>query len=151
MVQYTTVGGTKYYISSFAKSKGLPWGILATDLGTPAVEPEREKPEWLKNLKDIADIDMWTRSEAPVLRLEDGMTQEVLPINAKVRITHSTHLVDNDLMVLEGGKLAIQTIYLSDKPIPQPNDDLEKRVGVLEKLVKAIVDFLSGLFKNFNK
>lgn len=151
VMQSTTVGGTKYYISSFAKSKGLPWGIVAADLGTPAVEPEREKPEWLKNLKDIADIDMWTRSEAPVLRLEDGVTQEVLPINAKVRVTHSTHLVDNDLMVLEGGKLAIQTIYLSDKPIPNPNDDLEKRVGVLEKLVKAIVDFLSGLFKNFNK
>lgn len=151
VMQYTTVGGTKYYISSFAKSKGLPWGILATDLGTPAVEPEREKPEWLKNLKDIADVDMWTRSEAPVLRLEDGVTQEVLPINAKVRVTHSTHLVDNDLMVLEGGKLAIQTIYLSDKPIPNPNDDLEKRVGVLEKSVKAIVDFLSGLFKNFKK
>jgi hypothetical protein len=54
-------------------------------------------------------------------------------------------------MVLEGGKLAIQTVYLSDKPIPNPNDDLEKRVGILEKLVKAIVDFLSGLFKNFNK
>ena len=151
VMQYTTVGGTKYYISSFAKSKGLPFGILATDLGTPAVKPEREKPEWLKNLKDIADVDMWTRSETPVLRLEDGNTQEILPINAKVRITHSTHLVDNDLMVLEGGKLAIQTVYLSDKPIPNPNDDLEKRVGILEKLVKAIVDFLSGLFKNFNK
>lgn len=151
IIQETVVGGKKYYISSYAAKKGLPWGILAPYLGVLVTKPEREKPEWLKNLKDIADIDMWTRSKAPVLRLEDGVTQEVLPINAKVRVTHSTHLVDNDLMVLEGGKLAIQTIYLSDKPIPNPNDDLEKRVGVLEKLVKAIVDFLSGLFKNFNK
>lgn len=151
VMQSTTVGGTKYYISSFAKSKGLPWGIVATDLGVPAVEPEREKPEWLKNLKDIADIDMWTRSETPVLRLEDGNTQEILPINAKVRITHSTHLVDNDLMVLEGGKLAIQTIYLSDKPIPQPNDDLEKRLSMLEVIVNTIVEFLTNMFKNFKK
>lgn len=151
VMQYTTVGGTKYYISSFAKSKGLPFGILATDLGTPAIKPEREKPEWLKNLKDIADVDMWTRSGAPVLRLEDGATQERLPINAKVRVTHSTHLVDNDLMVLEGGKLAIQTIYLSDKPVPNPNDDLEKRLSMLEVIVNTIVEFLTNMFKNFKK
>ena len=151
VMQSTTVGGTKYYISSFAKSKGLPWGILATDLGVPAVKPEHEKPEWLKSLKDIADVDMWTRSEAPVLRLEDGVTQEMLPINAKVRITHSTHLVDNDLMVLEGGKLAIQTVYLSDKPIPNPNDDLEKRLSLLEVIVNTIVEFLTNMFKNFKK
>ena len=151
VMQYTTVGGTKYYISSFAKSKGLPFGILATDLGTPAVKPEREKPEWLKNLKDIADVDMWTRSETPVLRLEDGAIQERLPINAKVRITHSTHLVDNDLMVLKGGKLAIQTVYLSDKPIPNPNDDLEKRLSMLEVIVNTIVEFLTNMFKNFKK
>ena len=151
IVQETTVGGKKYYISSWAKTKGLPYGIPADKLGVPAVEPEREKPEWLKNLKDIADVDMWTRSEAPVLRLEDGVTQEMLPINAKVRVTHSTHLVDNDLMVLEGGKLAIQTIYLSDKPIPNPNDDLEKRVSVLEKAVQMIKEFLASVFKLFNK
>jgi len=86
-----------------------------------------------------------------VLRLEDGNMQEILPINAKVRITHSTHLVDNDLMVLEGGKLAIQTIYLSDKPIPNPNDDLEKRLSTLEVIVNTIVEFLTNMFKNFNK
>lgn len=151
IVQSTTVGGTKYYISSFAKSKGLPWGIVAAHLGVPAVDPEREKPEWLKNLKDIADVDMWTRSEAPVLRLEDGNTQEMLPINAKVRVTHSTHLVGNDLLVLEGGKLAIQTVYLSDKPVPKPNDDLESRVSALEKAVQMIKEFLASVFKLFSK
>lgn len=151
IVQETTVGGKKYYISNYAAKKGLPYGIIADKLGVPAVEPEREKPEWLKNLKDIADVDMWTRSEAPVLRLADGVVHERLPINTKVRITHATHIIDSDLMVIEGGELAVETIYLSDKPIDKPHDDLEKRISLLEKLVKTIIDFLSGLFKNFKK
>lgn len=147
IVKYTTTGGKKYYISSFANSKGLPWGILATDLGVPVVEPPREKPEWLKNLQDIADKDMWTRSETPVLRLEDGIVNEKLPINAKVRITHATHLVGNDLMVLEGGKLAIQTIYLSDTPIEEPNKDLDVRVGKLEKLWQGLAEMFVEVAK----
>lgn len=151
IVQETTVGGKKYYISNYAAKKGLPYGIIADKLGVPAVEPEREKPEWLKNLKDIADVDMWTRSETPVLRLADGVVHERLPINTKVRITHATHIIDSDLMVIEGGELAVETIYLSDKPIDKPHDDLEKRISLLEKLVKTIIDFLSGLFKNFKK
>lgn len=147
----TVVGGKKYYLSKYAVDKGLPWGILAETLDNPKTPSTNDKPEWLKNLKDIEDKDMWTRSEAPVLNIENGEVVKRLPINSKVRVTHSTFIVGCDLLVLEGGKTAIETIYLSDKPIERPHDDLEKRVGLLEKMVKTIIDFLSGLFKNFNK
>jgi len=36
------------------------------------------------------------------------------------------------------------------QPSPEPSD-LEKRVGVLEATLKAVVDFLDGLFKNWRK
>lgn len=147
----TTIGGKKYYLSSYAVKKGLPWGISADQLGVPAVEPEKEKPEWLKNLKDIEDKDMWTRSEAPVLKIENGDVVKRLPVNTKVRITHATQIVGHDLLVLEGGELAIETLYLNDKPVEDPRNGLEKRVSTLEKIVNKIVEFLTNLFKNFNK
>ena len=145
----TTVGGNKYLISSYAANGNVSNGILASDLGVPVTPPVQEKPEWLKNLKDIEDQDFWTRSETPVLKLEDGSTVKRLPINTKVRITHATEIVGNNIMVLDGQTEGIETIYLSDKPIENPNDDVEKRLTALEKIVKVIVDFLSGLFKNF--
>lgn len=145
----TTVAGNRYYISNYASSHAVSNGILASDLGIPAVPPVEEKPEWLRNLQDIEDQDFWVRSETPVLRLEDGVTSRYLKTNDKVRITHATQIVGIDLLVIDGQKEGIETIYLSDKPIVDANDDIEKRLTALEKIVKAITDFLSGLFKNF--
>lgn len=145
----TTVKGQKYYISNFAVNSNAANGILASSLGIPANPPKEEKPEWLQNLQDIEDKDFWCRGETSVLNLENGKTVRYLKINDKVRITHATSIVDINLLVLEGQKEGIQTIYLSDKPIENPNDDLEKRVTALEKLVKAIVEFLTSIFKNF--
>jgi hypothetical protein len=105
----------------------------------------------LKNLKDIQDKDFWTRSETPVLKLEDGSVTRQLPINQKVRVTHATQVVGKDLLVLDGSIECIETIYLSDTPIQDPNEDLEKRVSALEELVANIVKFISDIFKNFNK
>lgn len=147
----TTVGGKRYLVSQYSATKAQPNGILATELGTPVEPPVNEKPDWLKNLKDIADVDMWARSEAPVLRLEDAKEVKRLAINTQVRVTHATRIADTDLLVLEGGATAIETVYLSDKPISAPNDDLEKRVGALEKLVDTIIKFLQSIFKGFNK
>ena len=149
----TVVGGKKYYISSYAANKGLPWGILTSDLGIPAEPPVNDKPEWLKNLKDIEDKDMWTRSETPVLNLEDGKIVEKLAINTKVRITHATFMAEQDLLVLEGGKTAIQTIYLSDKPIEKPNTDIDyakENNALLNKLIELvnwIIDKVKNIFE----
>ena len=147
----TTVGGVKYYISNYSAANNLANGILASDLGVPVTPPVDDKPEWLKNLQDIADKDMYTRSQTPVLKLADGTITRSLPINSKVRITHATTMVGKDLLVVEGQTEAIETIYLSDKPIENPTDDTESRLSALEALVKKIVDFLSSIFTNFKK
>lgn len=145
----TTVGGKKFYISSYSASNGVSNGILASDLGVPVVVPPVEKPEWLKNLKDIADVDMYTRSETPVLDITTSQTVQTLPINSKIRVIKSTEVLDKKMLVLDGEKTMIDTVYASDKPIPSPTDDLEKRVSALEKIVNAIVTFLTDMFKNF--
>jgi len=147
----TTIGGIKYLLSSYSVTKGLPWGIRADQLGVPVVEPPQEKPEWLENLQDVADQDFWTRSEAPVLNLDNGNTNHTLPINSKVRITHTTEILGQQYMMLDGGKEVIETIYLSDTEITNPDDDIESRLSALEKIVNTIVTFLTNMFKNFNK
>lgn len=145
----TTVGGVKFLISSYSANGNIANGILASDLGTPVTPPVEEKPEWLKNLKDIEDKDFWTRSETPVLNIENGDVLERLPINTKVRVTHATEILHKDLLVLEGGKKVIESVYLSDTPIKNPTDDLEQRVSGLEKLVAYVVQFLKNLFSGF--
>jgi hypothetical protein len=147
----TTVGGVKYYISSYSTQNNIANGLLATDLGVPVIPPVNEKPEWLENLDDIADIDMYTRSQTPVLKLEDGTITRSLPVNTKVRITHATEIVGKSLLVVEGKTEAIEVLYLSDKPIVNPSDDTESRLSALEALVQKIVDFLSSIFTNFKK
>lgn len=145
----TTVGGKKFYITQWSAKNTIPNGVIASELGVPVQPPVEEKPEWLKNLQDIEDKDFWTRSETPVLNIVNGDVLRRLPINTKVRVTHATELVGKDLLVLEGSKEVIETVYLSDTEIKNPNDDLEQRVSVLEKIVASVVQFLSNLFKNF--
>lgn len=149
IVYETKIGGKGYYISSYAHSKGLPWGIPADQLGVPAVEPPKEKPEWLKNLQDVADQWFWARSETPVLSIEDGKTLRKVPINGKVFVTHVTEILGTKYMVLEGGKEIVETVYLNEKEVTNPTDDLDKRLTALEKIVAAIVTFLTDMFKNF--
>lgn len=151
VVAKTKAFGNDYYISAFSKKSGQPIGMRANQLVVPAVPPVVEKPEWLKNLSDIADQDFWTRSATPVLNLENGAVVDTYPINKQVRITHATEIVGKPLLVLDGGKLAIETVYLSDKQITNPTDDIEKRLSALEKLVKTVVDFLTAMFVNFKK
>lgn len=143
----TNVKGVKYYLSSYAINTGQANGIRADQVGVPAQPPAEEKPEWLKNLKDIADVDMWTRSEAPVLNIENGSVNRKLPINEKVRITHATQIVGKELLVLEGGKEVIETLYLSNTEIKNPYDDLDKRLSVVEKILKLVTDWLDKVTK----
>ena len=147
----TTVGGKKFYISSYSAQNGVSNGILASDLGMPAHPPAQEKPEWLKNLKDIADVDMWTRSETPVLNIVDSQTVQTLPINSKIRVIKSTEVLGRQMLVLDGEKTMIDTMYASDKPITDPDEDLLKENNTLLKqilqLVQLIVDKLTRIFK----
>lgn len=145
----TTVGGKKFYITSYSASNGVSNGLLASDLGVPATPPPQEKPEWLKNLDDIADVDMWTRSDTPVLDLTTSQTLQTLPINTKVRVIKATEVLGKKMLILDGEKTMVDTMYLSDQPISSPTDDLDKRLTALEKIVAAVVAFLTDMFKSF--
>lgn len=147
----TTVKGEKYLLSSYAVQTGVANGLKASELGIPTTPPEQEKPEWLKNLKDIEDKDMWARSAAPVLNIENGDVVRSLKLGEKVRITHATQIVGKNLLVVEGGKEVIETLYLTDTEPKDPTKDLEVRVTALEAIVKGIQSFLTELFKNFKK
>ena len=146
----TTVAGKRYYITNYSVQHNISNGVLADDLGVPANPPAEEKPEWLKNLKDIEDKDFWTRSETPVLDPANGNVLRVLPINQKVRVTHSTTIIDKPLLVLEGSKEVIETVYLSDTPIPEPNKDLDqKNNNLLKQILKILLDIVSKLTSIF--
>lgn len=150
----TTIGGKKFYISSYAANNLKANGIPAENLAVPAVPPAEEKPEWLKNLQDIADKDMWTRSATPVLQLADGKTTQVLPINSRVRVIKSTTVLGQNLLVLSGEKTCIETIYLSDTPISNPDSDLIKENNTLLKAISAalnsLIEFVKSIFKGGN-
>ena len=147
IVGHTTIGGKKYYISSYSKTKGLPWGIPADTLGVPVVVPPQEKPEWLKNLKDVTDQTFYARSDTPILKVEDGSTSRIVPINTPILITHATELLGNEYMVLDGQTELVATVYLSDTPIEKPESDLEKRVGVIEAFISVLVEAFSEFVK----
>lgn len=151
IVAKTRVANQLYFITNYSKSKGLSNGLVHSAIGMPEVPPVVEKPEWLKNLQDIADKTMYTRSETPVLALSDGTVVDKLAINTPVKITHATHVVDVDLLVLEGQKKAIEPIYLNDEPIKDPNEDIKQRLTVLEQWVEYIRNFLANLFSGFKK
>ena len=143
----TKIGNQKFYISSYAANNLKANGILVTDLGIPAEPPTQEKPEWLKNIVDIDDKDMWTRSVTPVLNLADGKTVTNLVINTKVRVIKYTTVVGNKLLVLEGETTCIEPIYLSDTPISNPDSDLEKENNTL---LKSILALLQSFITKFN-
>lgn len=147
----TTVGGTKFYISSYAATNLKANGIVAANLGIPVEPPVQEKPEWLKNIVDIEDKDMWTRSATPVLNLADGKTAKTLPVNTQVRVIKYTTVVGNQLLILDGEETCIEPIYLSDTPIKNPDSDIDRENNTLLKqilaILQALFDKLTSIFK----
>lgn len=149
----TTVGGKKYYISAYSVEKSMPNGIYAPDLGVPAEPPKQEKPEWLENWRDIADEDMYTRVDAPLVNLLDGSTIKTIPINTKVRIASATDWHDQKYLITEYSTekkepRGILLNHLDKQPIQnptQPIPTLDERVTIIEKLVKAIIDALAKI------
>ena len=155
----TTVGGKQYLISSYAASRAMPNGILASDLGALAEPPKQEKPEWLKNLEDIADVTMYTRAEVPLVNLLDGTTIKMLPINTPVEIATATEWGGNDYMLSKyatdkGLPHGILVAHLDKDPIKEPEQpaepapqqpSLEQRVGILEVFMAAIKALLEKI------
>lgn len=155
----TTVGGKQYLISSYAASRAMPNGILASALGALVEPPKQEKPEWLKNLEDITDVTMYTRAEVPLVNLVDGSTIKMLPINTPVEIAEATEVAGLEYFISVYAAAADQpngilVAHLDKDPIKEPDQpaepapeqpSLEQRVGILEAFMAAIKALLSKL------
>lgn len=165
----TTVGGKVYLISQYAAEHGLPNGILLETLGVPAPtpEPEPEKPEWLKNWQDIADVTMYTRSDAQIIRLLDGKTMGTIPRGTAVEIASATEwhgekyliskyataglhphgiaLVDLDMKPVEPEPEPVPPAKPTDELIKETNEIVKEVRGLVQWLVEAVKKILSKL------
>lgn len=155
IAKLTTVKGVDYAITSYSITNAMPNGIKLADIGVPATPPVNEKPEWLKNWKDITDVDMYARADTDLVDLENGATIKVIPRGTKIAISSTTewHGQKYAITVYSTDKKLGQGIRIDDldmKPVgddtpiePSPTQPtLEDRVGWLEKAVKAILNFL---------
>lgn len=140
---YTTVNGVKYLISSYAASHNKATGIKESDLTD--ITTEYDKPEWLKNIHDITDVDMWTRSDTQVMSLKTGEVVKTIPKGTKIRISHSISWVDKDWLVLDGtltedDAQIVESLYLSDKETEEaPKKSLwDNLVELIQKIINTL-------------
>lgn len=153
----TTVKGVEYLISSYSATQAMPNGIKRADVGVPAQPPVNEKPEWLKNWLDIADVKMYTRSDTDLVDLENGKTIKVIPRGTEIEVASTTewHGQKYAITKYSTDKKLGQGIRIDDldmKPVdpdggnvePAPTQPtIEENVNWLMKAVKAILAFLN--------
>lgn len=147
----TTVAGKEYLISSYSATNAMPNGILKSDVGVPAQPPVNEKPEWLKNWQDIADVDMYARADTDLVNLDNGLTIQVIPRGTKVRIASTTEWHGQKYAISEystskniGNGIRIDDLDMkpinTDPITPSPTQPtIEENVNWLVKAVKAIL------------
>lgn len=154
-VKSTTVGGVEYLISSYSATNAMPNGIKRADVGVPAQPPVNEKPEWLKNWQDIADVKMYARADTDLVNLENGSTIKVIPRATEIAVASTTEWHGQKYAITEysTAKNLAQGIRIDDldmKPIenpttpvePAPNQPtIEENVNWLVKAVKALLAF----------
>lgn len=163
-IQSTTVQGKEFLISSYSGQNGLPNGILREAVGVPA-EQNNEKPEWLKNWQDIADVPMYARCDTDLVNLEDGSTIKVIPRGTKVDVASTTEWYGHKYAItqystekMEGrgirlDDLDVKPVGTTDPVTPAPDqppiEAVDKNVVIafLQMIVKLITDFIAGLTK----
>jgi hypothetical protein len=153
----TTVGGVEYLISSWSATNAIPNGIKRADVGVPVAPPVNEKPEWLKNWADIADVPMYARADTDLVNFEDGSTIKVISRGTKLDISSTTewHGHKYAITVYSTDKKFWQGVRIDDldmKPVDADGGDvepaptqptIEENVNWLVKAVKAILAFLN--------
>lgn len=150
----TTVAGVEYLISSYSATNAMPNGIKRSDVGVPADPPSSEKPEWLENWEDIADVKMYARADTDLVNLEDGSTVKVIPRGTEIAVASTTEWHGHKYAITEysTAKKEGRGIRLDDldmKPVddgdinPAPEQPtIDENVNWLVKAVKAILAFL---------
>lgn len=157
----TTVKGKVYLLSNYSIKNTMPNGIPAGDLGVPVEKPKQEKPEWLQNWEDIKDVVMYTRVNAPLVNLIDGLTLKTIPVNTPVEIGSATTWHGKEYLITKYSTTqrdpnGIALVDLDKDPIKEPTKpaepaptqpSLEERVRFLELIVAKIKKFLQDKFK----
>lgn len=160
-VKSTTVAGKEYLISSYSADRAMPNGILRSDVGVPETPPVNEKPEWLQHWEDITNVTMYTRVKAPLVNLLDGTTIKEIEINTPIEVGSMTEWAGGQYAITEFStqkKLAqgILIAHLDKDPIKEPEapvepapeqPSIEDRLSVIERIIKAIADFLGIKYK----
>lgn len=123
-VARTMVGGTHYLISSYSLENAMPNGIILDTVGIPTQPPANEKPEWLENWQDIADVTMYARTEIQLVNLLDGATITLLPVNTKVEVVAATVWHGQGYFIVKDSTdsqpKGIPVVDLDMKPVEQP-------------------------------
>ena len=132
----------------------MPNGVKRADVGVPAEPPVNEKPEWLKNWKDIEDVKMYARADTDLVDLINGTTIKVIPRGTEIAVASTTEWHNHKYAITEysTGKQLAQGIRLDDldmKPVndgtpvePSPSQPtIEENVNWLVKAIKAILAF----------
>lgn len=160
-VKSTVVAGNEYLISKYSADRAMPNGILRSAVGVPETPPANEKPEWLQHWEDIANVTMYTRVKAPLVNLLDGTTIKEIEINTPIEVGSMTEWAGGQYAITEFStqkKLAqgILIAHLDKDPIKEPEapvepapeqPSIEDRLSVIERIIKAIADFLGIKYK----
>lgn len=153
----TTVQGEEYLISQYSVQNAIPNGIKRADVGVP-VEVPPEKPEWLENWKDIQDVQMFTRLDAPLVNLLSGETIKLIPINTAVQVTAATVWHGQDYLLVERATnstdepTGIALVDLDMKQVPEPEQPVppapeQPEITDQLGLLKLIVSILQAIAK----
>jgi hypothetical protein len=150
----TTVAGVEYLISSYSATQAMPNGIKRADVGVPAEPPASEKPEWLENWEDIADVKMYARADTDLVNLEDGSTIKVIPRGTEIAVASTTEwhghkyaITEYSTAKKEGRGIRLDDLDMKpvgdDTPVnPSPDQPtIDENVNWLVKAVKAILAF----------
>lgn len=113
-----TSGGS-WLRSAYSTSKNLNQGIKAVDMGEVPEEPP--KPEWIKNLKDIADVKLMVLNTTAVIYDLNTGKPVGSPIPQKT-------WVDISKQTVVGGKTYLISKYAADNAMP--NGILQSDLGL---------------------
>jgi hypothetical protein len=169
----TTVGGVKYLITVSSTGTNTPNGIRLSEVAqTPYVPPQQPAPqpttpEWKDSLIDEPNRPMYVIRETLLIDLENGRPA-LDSKSQEIRFQAGAVIADVSAHTIVAGKTYYLTEYSFSKGIGRgilandlslsadstppgtpANPSVEDRLSALEKIVKAIVDFLSGIFSGF--
>lgn len=88
----TLVKGAAYLMTQYSVDNSQPNGFRVSDLqdADPNTPPPDTRPEWLRNLKEITAVKLFTLTDAKLLNLENGSVVNTYPLDTPMDIKGET-------------------------------------------------------------